>query len=67
MGRYELSVGGMQCIGCERIVEHELERIDGVNRVDADHRAGVVECALRGATESEVARAIETLGYEVTG
>lgn len=66
MGRYELTVGGMQCIGCERIIEHELERMEEVTQATADHRAGFVECATNGPIEERVIETIEELGYDVT-
>ena len=66
MGHYELPVSGMQCIGCERIIEHELGQVKGVSRVSANRRAGVVECATTGSGQETVTETIEKLGYEVT-
>lgn len=66
MGHYELPVSGMQCIGCERIIEHELERVAAVTRVAADHRAGVVECVTDGPIKETVIETIEKLEYDVT-
>lgn len=66
MGHYELPVSGMQCIGCERIIEHELGLVEGVSRASANRRAGVVECATDGAERETVIETIEQSGYDVT-
>lgn len=66
MGHHELPVSGMQCIGCERIIEHELGLVAEITRVTADRRAGVVECATTGSGREQVIETIETLGYDVT-
>lgn len=65
MERYELTVEGMSCTGCEENVTNAVERIDGVHRVEADHETGNVEITSEGGTEDNVKRAIHDAGYDL--
>lgn len=65
MQSHELSVTGMSCKSCERIVEQELTALAGVATVSADSGSGIVtvegdEESLGAATE-----AIDDIGYAV--
>jgi copper chaperone len=42
MSRLMLTVTGMSCTGCEQRIAAALGRLDGIDRVEADHRAGTV-------------------------
>jgi len=42
MNRLSLAVPGMSCTGCEQRIVAALGRLEGVGRVDADHRAATV-------------------------
>lgn len=65
MERYELSVEGMSCTGCENRVENALETVKGVKRTDADHNTGTVEVAAESGTEDAARRAVHDAGYDV--
>lgn len=65
MERYELQVEGMSCNGCEERVTNAVERVDGVQRVDADHETGTVEIAGEEDTEDSVRQAIHDAGYDL--
>ncbi len=57
---------GMNCDGCESRIEKALKRLEGIRRVNADHRAGHVEVAFsQEIDEAVIERRIEELGYEV--
>lgn len=65
MGQYEFHVDGMQCAGCEQILESELKGVRGALTVDADHEQGVVEVTADAGTRADLATAIGDLGYAV--
>lgn len=65
MDRYELTVEGMSCTGCEENVTNAVKRVDGVHRVEADHETGDVEITADEGTEDEVKQAIHRAGYDV--
>lgn len=62
----KLAVGGMTCTGCERNVGNALERIDGVVRARADHRAGEVSVRYDTdrVTKDRLAQEIRATGYD---
>lgn len=67
MEEYELRVSRMQCIGCERLIEDEIDSVDDIARSNAHHEAGIVEfTAVDPETGSYVEHLIRDLGYEVT-
>ena len=66
MERKTLSVTGMSCNGCEQNVENALQKLDGVNRVEADHGGDTVEIVVDdGVADDDVHAAIEQAGYDV--
>ena len=68
MVRHRLSVDGMTCRGCEAVLTREIEAIDDVTDVTADHETGLVAFATDDTTTgSYVEQAVNDLGYEVTG
>ncbi len=61
-----LNVKGMMCEGCENRVQNVLGNIDGVERVNADHKNGKVSITLNKEVEqSIIEEAIDDIGYEV--
>lgn len=62
-----LDVHGMDCPGCENRVQTALTRLEGVIRVDADHRTGRVTVRFDEARLSvdDVNERIRDAGYEV--
>ncbi len=69
----ELHVEGMDCGACERRLGTVLGRLDGVGRVEADHRTGVVRVRFdaarveAGALIKAAAERITRAGFTVTG
>jgi len=63
----ELPVEGMSCTGCENNIQFALTSLDGVDAVNADHRAKTVEIDYDTGTRTldELRRAIEDMGYRV--
>lgn len=67
MKRETVSISGMSCTGCEGNVESALQKVDGVNRVEADHDGGTVEVVVDDdVTDDDIHAAIEQAGYDVT-
>lgn len=62
----KLHVGGMQCPGCESILEEALGRLHGVRQVHADYAAETVEVVYdaRKTTMERLERTITGAGYE---
>lgn len=66
MVRYKFRVDDMSCVGCERIIQNEIDVIDGVSWNDTDHKTGTIEfTASDPETGSYVEHVINNLGYEV--
>jgi copper chaperone len=62
-----LTVEGMDCSGCEQRIQRVVGRLEGVQRVTADHQRGQVQVVLDPATvaPTEVRAAIQQAGYTV--
>ena len=66
MERKTISTTGMSCDGCEQNVENTLQNIEGVTRVDADHKGDTVEIVAEdGVADEDIEAAIEDAGYDV--
>lgn len=59
-------VTGMTCQGCEDVVETAVNLLDGVEEVDADRYADLVE-AKGDVTVEMVAEKVEMAGYRAIG
>jgi copper chaperone len=64
-----LTVGGMDCSGCEQRIQRVVGRLEGVRRVTADHQRGQVQVVLDAAAVAPAAvrAAIQQAGYTVAG
>ncbi|GGM62738.1 hypothetical protein GCM10012275_36840 [Longimycelium tulufanense] len=62
------TVHGMSCTGCADRIEGVLQRLEGVTRVNADHRSGVVRVRFneQQVSENDLVERIESAGYQVT-
>lgn len=60
-----LSVTGMHCGGCALAVQDALEKVDGVDAVTVDHKAGtaVVTYDQKKPDTGELLKAIREAGY----
>ena len=59
------NVDGMKCVGCENRIKNVVGDIDGVNKVIADHKKGVVTVLCEKDLSNEIIQAIEDIGFEV--
>jgi copper chaperone len=63
--KIELTVKGMTCQGCVNAVTRVIKRVDSAATVKIDLASGRVE-ALTSAPGDDLAKAINTGGYEAT-
>lgn len=66
METLELDVEGMSCSGCENAVTNAVERVEGVQRVEADADSGRVEVTGETGYEEEIRQAVHDAGFDVT-
>jgi copper chaperone CopZ len=62
---FAVSVRGMTCEGCERVVERETARVEGVRDVSASAADDRVLVTGRRDAVGRVCATIDDLGYEV--
>jgi sulfite exporter TauE/SafE/copper chaperone CopZ len=62
-----ISIKGMHCKSCELLIEDELIKIDGVEKVDISHRSGEATIHFNGKhlNHTDIAHAIREAGYEL--
>lgn len=67
--RTTIRVDGMTCGGCENSVKSALERLDGVQVLEASHQEGTVEVLFdpERVDRMALADAVEEAGYDVVG
>lgn len=66
MNDIQLKVNGMQCEGCEKRIINALLAIDGIDKVIADHKQGIVKIETNKDIESNIIkRKIEDIGFEI--
>jgi copper chaperone CopZ len=62
----EIKVNGMHCKSCEMILSDSISEINGVEKVSADSKKGIVTVSCRDEnTLNEIKKAIEKEGYKV--
>ena len=63
----EIKVKGMMCEGCENRIKNALSTINGVEKVEADHKTGLVKIAMSTEIEKDkLTEKIEDLGFDVS-
>jgi copper chaperone CopZ len=67
MTSYTLIVKGMTCGGCEAAISSALRKVEGVQSVLADHRAGQVVVKGEGMELDALRAAAEDAGYDWVG
>ena len=69
MTRTTLAVEGMSCGHCKAAVEGELDKLEGVERSEADFEKNTVEIRYdeERITTASLREAVERAGYTVTG
>lgn len=66
MKKIQLKVNGMVCNGCENRVKNTLKNIDGITKVNANYKNGIVTILLKKDVEKNILiETIKNLGYEV--
>ena len=66
MKRETITVTGMSCNGCEQNVESSLKKLEGVSRVEADHKGETVEVVVdENVGNEDIHTTIEQAGYDV--
>ena len=56
----------MMCEGCENRVQNVLSQIDGVEKVIANHKEGIVTVKANNEVDKNIIKEkIEDIGYEV--
>ena len=66
MAAYILKVDGMECVGCEYIIQSELTPLAGIGGADADADAGEVRVFGDPATKPVAQQAIVEAGYDLS-
>ena len=64
--RATIKVSGTYCVACMVGIRRSLERIDGVQKVDARETDVVVEYDPRKVAPSAMVKAVEELGFKAT-
>lgn len=67
MTRLSLTVTGMSCTGCDQRIDTALRRLEGVGRVEADHRTGtvVVDFDPDAVDEATITARLANAGYDL--
>ncbi len=66
MKEITLKVEGMHCSGCEKRIQNAVEAIEGVKKVTAKHKKGIVTVKADDAlNEKEIKEKINNLGFSV--
>ena len=67
MRQIKFTVSGMQCEGCEAIIETAVSKLTGVETVKADYKSGSVNVSFdpQQTHPDEIIQAIESNGYSV--
>jgi sulfite exporter TauE/SafE/copper chaperone CopZ len=66
MKKCNINIKGMHCRSCELLIEDELQKVPGIERVSVSHQTGVAELFYRhGFNEQAVAHAIQNAGYSI--
>jgi len=68
-GKFEFSVTGMTCPGCENTIKKQLVELDGVDSIYAsfENKKVIVWVDTSLADKNDMVKAIEKKGYHVTG
>ena len=66
MKEIKMKVNGMVCEGCENRVKNALSIIDGVEKIEANHKIGIVTVILNKEIEkSVIEEKIDDLGFKI--
>ena len=66
MNELKLKVNGMMCEGCENRIKNALSTLEGVEKVEANHKTGEVKVTYNKPIEkSVIEEKIDDIGFEV--
>ena len=67
INKVEYSIKGMTCTGCEVHIESEVNKLDGIIEVKANHEKGntIVKYDKTKVTNKEIEDAVEKTGYKI--
>lgn len=66
MNELKLKVNGMMCEGCENRIKNALSTLEGVEKVEANHKTGEVKVICNKQIDmSVIAEKIDDIGFEV--
>ncbi len=66
MKEIKIKVNGMVCEGCENRVKNALSIMDGIDKVEASHKEGIVTIISNEEIErSVIEEKINDLGFEI--
>lgn len=65
MNEIILKVEGMMCEGCENRIQNSLKSIENVEKVEANHKEGIVTVIGENMDISKVKERIEDIGFIV--
>lgn len=67
MNSKTISIKGMHCKSCEILIEDELKKIDGVQKVDISHKTGEATIHFVGTqpNQTDITKAVREAGYEL--
>ena len=66
MHELKLKVNGMMCEGCENRIKNALSTLEGVEKVEANHKTGEVKVTCNKPIEkSVIEEKIDDIGFEV--
>ena len=67
MNEIILKVEGMMCEGCENRIQNSLRNIEGIEKVIANHKEGIVTVVGENVDIVKVKERIEDIGFVVKG
>jgi copper chaperone CopZ len=64
----EFKISGMTCAGCEKHVNHEVNKLNGIVNSKASYENGnaIIEFDRTKTNQTEIEKAINSTGYKVT-
>ncbi len=66
MATEEFKIKGMVCHSCEKVIEHSIKKLKGIEEVKVDYKAGTAKITHNEqATKEEIQKAIEVAGYKL--
>ena len=67
--KVEVSIGGMTCTDCERMIQSNVSKLEGIKSVKASYQTGkaVIELKQGSVDTAQIRKAIEGTGYVVNG